>query len=355
MKKQDTILIVDDMEVNRAVLCELFRERHEVCEAENGRQAIDILRAMSDSIVIVLLDIMMPEMNGFDVLRQMRTEGLLQHTAVVLITGENILEYKKEGYELGVSDVIGKPFDSMVVMRRVENIIELYQHKNQLETMVVAQNKRLKQQAQKLKEYNNYLIDTLSTVVEFRSMESGKHIMHIRTLAKTLLEYVSACCDLGYGGDTIEAISSASVLHDVGKITIPDSILLKPGKLSVAEFEIMKTHTTRGCEILNSLEAIKDETYYKYCYDICRFHHERWDGNGYPDGLKGTEIPIWAQVVSIADIYDALVSERVYKAAFSHETAMKMIFDGECGAFSPDLLNCLLLAQNRFKQISSDY
>lgn len=352
MNQESSILIVDDMEVNRALLSELFKNKYNILEAENGQKAMDLIRENSLNIAIILLDIVMPVMDGFEVLELMHKENFSGSIPVILITGDNSVDSEKKGYDLGVSDVIRKPFDQYIVKRRIENVIDLYQHKNHLEFLVKKQTKTLELQSQKLKENNEFVIDTLSTVVEFRSLESGQHIHRIRHFTKTLLEYV-AIYDKSYNltPRIIEIISSASAMHDIGKIAIPDSILLKPGRLTDEEFDIMKTHTTKGCEILDSIGHMQDKEYFQYSYNICRHHHERWDGKGYPDGLKEDEIPVCAQVVSIADVYDALVSERVYKRAYTPDEAIHMILNGECGTFSPKLIECFKHAENEFKDM----
>lgn len=350
MEKAETILIVDDVELNRAILTELFHGTHQILEAGDGREALELARANAARLCAVLLDVVMPGMSGIEVLEVMREEGILDRVPVILITAASDDETYLAGYRLGTADIISKPFNPEIVLRRVENIVELYRHRFHLEELVHRQTHLLKaqsdvlaRQARRLKSINNMVIDSLSTVVEFRNQESGDHIRRIRDITHVLL------CALGrqdsayaMPDETIDIISSAAAMHDIGKIAIPDAILLKPGRLTPEEFEIMKTHTTRGCDLLNSLHFTEDEEYYNYCYEICRYHHERWDGRGYPDGLAGDQIPIWAQVVSVADVYDALVSERVYKRALPHETAVGMIANGECGVFNPSLIRCFL-------------
>ena len=325
MDKQ-TILIVDDVELNRAILAELFSDIYHILEAENGREALDILEKDIDQVVMVLLDIVMPVMDGFEVLQEMTDRKLIEQVPVILITSENSDRAALQGYQLGVSDIINKPFNPEVVKRRVANVIELFMHKSNLEKLVGKQIETLEKQANKLNQVNNFLIETLSTAVEFRNCESGQHIKRIRHTTQILLEAMSKeYPEYALSPYHIEKISSASAMHDIGKIAIPDYILNKPGKLTSEEFEIMKAHCIRGCEFLQSIHYAQDEEYFRFCYEICRHHHERWDGNGYPDRLKGDNIPIWAQVVSLADVYDALTSKRVYKNAYSHEKAVKMI------------------------------
>jgi putative two-component system response regulator len=333
------ILIVDDIEINREILYELFHDQYNVLEAENGQVALDLIAEYGQTIAIVLLDIVMPVMDGFGVLKSMIQSKAIETIPVIMITAESDEEKALMGYSMGVVDIINKPFNPDIVRRRVQNTVDLYLHKFYLEDMVERQTRALELQNEQLKMSNTFVIDALSTAVEFRDHESGQHIIRIRALTKILLETLSEL-DEKYRlpPDEINDIASASAMHDIGKIAISDLVLLKPGRLTAEEFTIMKTHTTEGCAILESINFTGNLTYYKYCYDICRHHHERWDGRGYPDGLKGDEIPLWAQVVSLADVYDALTSDRVYKPALSHDVAVKMIVAGECGIFNPELL-----------------
>jgi putative two-component system response regulator len=336
------LLVVDDVEINRIILNELFSEEFDVLQAENGRVALDYLNLYQNGIAIVLLDLVMPVIDGFGVLQNMYESQRIQRTPVILITGEHDDEKALKCYELGISDLLTKPFNSRIVYRRVLNVIDLYAHKQNLEEKLAEQKITLEKQSERLRQSNQFVIDALSTAVEFRNQESGEHIKRIRDLIKFFLEAINEFYPEDYflTPEQIDVISSSSAMHDIGKIAIPDSILLKPGPLTREEFEIMKTHTTRGCEILSSLNYTQDQEYYKYCYEICRHHHERWDGRGYPDGLKGDDISIWAQAASLADVYDALSNERVYKPSFSHEQTVRMIMNGECGAFNPKLLDC---------------
>ena len=346
------ILVVDDIEINRLPLIHLFSEEFDVLEAENGRAAMDILEKHREEISIVLLDLVMPVMGGFEVLHEMKNSGIIRTIPVILITSEEGDEKTLLGYKLGVSDFIKKPFNADIVYRRVNNVVGLYSHKRNLEEKLREQREKLENQARRLKQANQSVIDILSTTVEFRDFESGEHIKRIRLITHILLEEASSYYPLS--AEEIEIIGNASAVHDIGKIAIPDSILLKPSPLTPEEFAIMKTHTIKGCEILSRLTQIQGDDFYTYCYDICRYHHERWDGKGYPDGLKGDDIPIWAQATSLADVIDALISKRVYKAAFSHDDAIKMILDGKCGVFNPKLLECFVrVKETLFEKINS--
>lgn len=335
MSNRQTILIVDDVEMNRAILEATFSEDYNILEAENGKQALDIIRSRQDCLAAILLDVVMPVMDGFGVLENMQELGLTGKIPVFLITAENSQDVLKRGYDLGVVDIIGKPIIPFFIRRRIGNVIRL-------NSIVNEQEEILRNQAEEIRELNSSVIETLSTAIEFRDCESGEHVVRIKSLTKILLQIVIELEPLsGLAEEDFYLITDAAVMHDVGKISIPDHILNKPGKLTAEEFEIMKTHTVRGCELLDSVPRLQENPVYRYAYDICRHHHERYDGRGYPDGLKGDEISIWSQVVALADVYDALVSERVYKKAYSHEKAREMIFNGECGCFNPLLLQCL--------------
>ncbi len=343
-KAKRKMLVVDDVTINRVILTDLFEERYEVLEAENGKKALEIMLQHREELSVVLLDLMMPVMDGFEVLVAMDGEDLLDSIPVIMITGENDDEKALTGYSLGVSDLVEKPFNPDVVFKRVNNVVTLYEHKAEMERRLREQKEMLEEQAARIRLANQFLIDALSTTVEFRNMESGEHIIRVRSLTKILLLELRHSYPLT--NEQIETISNVSAMHDIGKIAISDVILLKPGPLTKEEFEIMKTHTTQGCEILNNLGYDRGEEYYIYAYDICRHHHERWDGRGYPDGLCGDEISIWAQATSLADVYDALTSKRVYKSAIPHAEAVDMIMGGKCGAFNPKLLECFLNVQN---------
>lgn len=329
--KKKTILIVDDMEINRGILAEIFKDDYEIIEACNGVEAIEILNR-EDDIIAVLLDMIMPKMDGLGVLREMNRTKKINYIPAFLITAEADQDMLLEGYELGAIDVITKPFMSHFLKCRVNNVVELYEHRNQLEHVV-------ERQVERFKQMNLAAVEALASIIEFRDGESGGHVRRICRVTKILMTEVSNTYkEYRLSEEEIEKIARSAILHDIGKIAIPDMILNKPGRLTKEEFEIMKQHTVKGCEILQKLPDIMDNATYRYSYDICRHHHERWDGKGYPDGLPGDEISIWAQVVAVADVYDALTSVRVYKDAYSKETACKMITNGECGTFNPKLL-----------------
>lgn len=350
MNKQQ-LLIVDDEEVNRAILKMMFDTEFEVIEACNGEQAIEQINKRGD-MALILLDVVMPVMDGFGVLEYMKENDLLEKIPVILITSMTPQESEEKAYIYGIADVMHKPFEPNIVKRRARNIIELYQNKRNMELRLQEQAKTIHEQQKKIQDNNEFMIDALSTVVEFRNVETGDHVRRIKYFTRILLKYLMKYFPkYNITPAQIDQIARASALHDIGKIGIPDAILLKPGKLTPEEFEIMKTHTTIGCGVLESFKSSYSDEFYQYCYDICRYHHERWDGKGYPDHLVGDDIPISAQIVSIADVYDALVSDRVYKTAYSNATAYRMILDGECGKFSPDVIECFELAKEDFFNI----
>ena len=358
--ERDTILIIEDMEINREMLAEIFRDEYKILEAENGKEGIRMFVENFSSLAVVLLDLVMPVMDGFQVLQLLSDKGLISKVPIVMITGEESAESERRGYEYGIVDYIRKPYHALVVKQMVKNVIELFRYKTQLETMVKnqtarleSQNELLKKQAKKLRNMNDIMIETMSNVVEFRNLESGQHVKRIKAFTRCLGEEVmKRYPEYDLTTEKLEIIEQASAMHDIGKIVIPDGILLKPGKLTKDEFEAMKSHTTRGAEMIATLIQLDDEEYCNYCYDICRHHHERYDGKGYPDGLKGEEIGIAPQIVSLADVYDALVSHRVYKAAYDMETAFHMIMNGECGAFSPKLLSAFTSVKPEFEALA---
>ena len=334
-KIKQQILLVDDSEINREILTEILKDDYRILQAENGEEGIRILQEHENDIALVLLDILMPGLNGFDVLNLMNVNHWIEDIPVIIISAENSSDYVRKAYELGASDYVNCPFDSKTVYQRVYNIIKLYAKQKRLLSLV-------KDQIYENEKNNQMMISILSHIVEFRNGESGKHVLHINILTGLLLDKLTQKSDKYFiSGNEQYLITTASALHDIGKIGIDEKILNKPGKLTAEEFEIMKQHTVIGEEMLKNLEFYQDEELVRYAREICRWHHERYDGRGYPDGLVGDEIPIAAQVVSMADVYDALTSERVYKKAFSHEKAMEMILNGECGTFHPLLLECL--------------
>lgn len=337
------ILIVDDSEMNRAILTEILQKDYRILNAEDGEQCIEILEQKGTAISLILLDLVMPKMDGFEVLAVMNKKQWIEDIPVIMISSEDSAQFIQKAYEFGVTDYIGRPFDAKVVYQRVFNTIKLYAKQRHLLSLVT-------RQIYEKEHSNRIMITILSQIVEFRNGESGPHVMHINILTELLLEQLmKRSNDYHMTWSEQQMIVTASSLHDIGKIGIAESILNKPGRLTDEEFEIMKTHTLIGASILEKMELYQDEPLVQIARDICRWHHERYDGRGYPDGLKGDQIPISVQVVALADVYDALVSERVYKKAYSHEQALRMILNGECGAFNPLLLQCLMDIKDKIK------
>ena len=333
--KQQQILIVDDSEMNRKILVEMLKSDFRILEAADGEECISILEQYGTGISLIMLDIVMPSLDGFSVLAYMNRKHWIDDIPVIMISSEESGSYIQRAYEMGVSDYISRPFDAKVVYQRVYNTIKLYMKQRRLINLV-------SDQVYEKEKNNRIMVSILSQIVEFRNGESGLHVVNINSVSALILEQLVQKTDmykLSWARQYM--IATASALHDIGKIGIDEKILNKPGRLTPEEYEIMKTHSVIGYDMLNSIGLYQDEELVKVAKEICRWHHERYDGRGYPDGLKGEEIPVSAQVVSLADVYDALVSERVYKKAFTHEQAMSMILTGECGAFNPILLECL--------------
>lgn len=343
-KGAQRILIIDDSEINRMLLSEMLGEEFDILEAENGEQGLKMIHKYGTSLSVVLLDIVMPIMDGFEVLDFMIKEHWDEEIPVIMISSENSPDTMRKAYEMGVVDYISRPFDARVVYRRVLNTIKLYAKQRRLVTLIT-------NQVYEKEKNNRMMISILSQILEFRNGESGQHVLNINILTGLLLERLVQKTDkyhLNWSDRLL--ITTASALHDIGKIGISDRILNKPGRLSEEEFEIVKRHPIIGASILKNLALHQDEPLVKVAYEICRWHHERYDGKGYPDGLKGEQIPISAQIVSLADVYDALVSERIYKKAYSHQEAVQMILDGECGTFNPILLDCFKEIQEKIKE-----
>ena len=350
LKVKQQILIVDDSEMNREILTEMLQDDFRILEAENGEEALKMLKQYDTGISLMLLDIVMPVMNGFEVLAAMAREHWMDDIPVIMISSEGSEDYIRRAYEMGIADYIRRPFDAKIVYQRVFNTIKLYAKQRRLISLVA-------DQIYEKEKNNRMMVGILSQIVEFRNGESGPHVLHIQTLTRLLLErLVQKTGQYGLSWSEQYMISMASALHDIGKIGIDEKILNKSGKLTKEEFDIMKTHTLIGATMLENLKMYQGEILLEVAYQICRWHHERYDGKGYPDGLVGEKIPISAQVVSLADAYDALISDRVYKKAYSHEQAVKMILNGECGAFNPVLLECLTDIQDHLKEVvNSDF
>lgn len=344
LQNKSQILLVDDSAMNRMMLTEILGDSYHILEAENGRECMEKLQAEAGNIALVLLDINMPVMDGFEVLKAMNANHTIEDIPVIMISSEDSDATIRRSYELGASDYVNRPFDARIVYRRVTNTIKLYAKQRRLVQMV-------SEQIRARENNTDMLVGVLSHIVEFRNGESGAHVRHIRIITELLLRrLLEISSRYSITAEQQDMIPLASALHDIGKIGIDEKILNKPGKLTPEEFEVMKTHSILGAKMLHDLDNFAEQPLLQTAYEITRWHHERWDGRGYPDGLKGDEIPISAQLVSLADVYDALTSERCYKKAFSHEKAVQMILNGECGAFNPLLLQCLTDIQADLKE-----
>ena len=344
--KKQKILIVDDAKFNRDILKEILGDAYNYLEAENGKQAIQMI-GENIGIDLMLLDINMPQMNGFEVLKIMKRSQCIAETPVIMISSEDAVDTMRKAYELGITDYITRPFDSVIVKKRVQNTLGLYMNQKHLINVVY-------DQVYEKEENNNIMIQIMSNILGSRNSESREHILHIKTATEMMLRQLVKVTDVYPLTEAdIALITTASSLHDIGKIRIPEEILNKPGRLTDEEFQIMKTHSELGAAIIKDMDFPQDHPLVHTAWEISRWHHERWDGKGYPDGLKGEEIPISAQVVSIVDVYDALTSERCYKKAFDHDTAIKMILDGQCGQFNPILLKCLEELSLQFSKMLS--
>ena len=344
MGMKQKIMIVDDAEINRQILMAILGDKYEYVQAENGCQAVHMLQH-DLTIDLILLDINMPEMNGFQMLERMNKFHWIDEIPVIMISSEEKRDIIERAYILGAEDYIRRPFDAFIVRRRVQNILNLYANQKRLKQMV-------SDQIYEKEENNNIMIRIMSNILGSRNSESREHILHIKTATEMMLRQLVKLTDAYPLTEAdIALITTASSLHDIGKIRIPEEILNKPGRLTVEEFKIMKTHSELGADIIKDMDFPQDHPLVHTAWEICRWHHERWDGKGYPDGLTGEEIPISAQVVSIVDVYDALTSERCYKKAFDHDTAIQMILDGQCGQFNPILLRCLKELSRQFSKM----
>ena len=343
LQNKSQILLVDDSAMSRMILKEILGGDYSILEAENGQECLEKMQAEAGNIALVLLDINMPVMDGFEVLKAMNVNHTIEDIPVIMISSDDSDAAIRRSYELGASDYVTRPFDARIVYRRVTNTIKLYAKQRRLVQMV-------SDQIRARENNTDMLVGVLSHIVEFRNGESGAHVRHIRIITELLLHrLLEISSQYPITAEQQDNIPLASALHDIGKIGIDEKILNKPGRLTPEEFEVVKTHSMLGAEMLHQLEDFNEQPLLQTAYEITRWHHERWDGRGYPDGLKGDEIPISAQLVSLADVYDALTSERCYKKAFSHEKAVQMILNGECGAFNPLLLQCLTDVQTDLK------
>lgn len=361
--KRDTMLIFEDNTIEREILAEIFRKDYRILEAANGREGIELLNSHFSSIAIVLLDYLMPLMDGFQVLEHLQAQKVLSKIPFIMVTGQDSDEFKKRGYEYGIVSYIEKPYQPDIIRQVVSNAVGWFQYKMQLEAVVKKQSENIKkqndilrQQTEKLGQLTEDLVNSLSNIMEFRNLESRQHIKRVREFTLCLGRSVMKLYpEYKLTQENLVQIGWASSLHDIGKIAIPDSIILKSSKLTPDEFELIKSHTTKGEEIISQAIHLKDKAVHDYACDIARHHHEKYDGQGYPDGLKGDEIDIAAQIVSLVDVYDALTSKRVYKIAYAPDRAYQMIINGNSGTFSPKLLTAFAEARSEFENLLALY
>ncbi len=348
-RSRSCMLIIDDDFINREVLKNMFASQFSFAEAENGREGLQVIEAREDDICAILLDVEMPVMDGMELLKILHTRDILSRIPVFLITSNDELETARSAYEMGVMGVINKPVVPFIAMRRVQLVVELFQARDAQKNRIEQQEKQLRENVVTIDTLHRNTLEALASAIEFRDVESGEHTNRIYGITKYLLRHTDMGQDLS--AEEIENMAIGSIMHDVGKISISDLILNKPGRLTPAEFETMKTHTVKGAVLLEQLNQMQTHPSYEYAIDIARHHHERWDGKGYPDGLKGDEISVCAQVVSIADVYDALLSPRIYKRAYTPDEAKQMIAQGQCGTFNPKLVACFLQAEPELRKL----
>lgn len=360
---RDKLLILENEDESRKKLAEIFRDKYEILEVTNEKDGLDLLKEHAQSIAVILVNLMIPAKNNFQVLKRLSEKKLVSHIPFIMLTNDQTEEYEKKGYEYGIVSYIKKPFHPDAVKLLVDNVVNEFQHKIQLEVMVKKQNEKLKKQnatlklmIEKQKNVNEELIEALSNIVEFRNLESKQHIKRIREFTVCLgTSIMKLYPEYELTEEKLALIGRASALHDIGKIVIPDNIILKASKLTEDEYEIIKSHTTKGAEIIGKVINLDSEEFCSYAYDIARHHHEKYDGNGYPDGLKGEAISIAAQIVSLVDVYDALTSKRVYKAAYDTEKAFQMIIHGQSGVFSQKILRAFTEVRQDFEDIVKNY
>lgn len=341
--KRFKILIIDDSEKNRGELTEMLKREFDVINASDAKQGIEMINKYGEDIALLLLEVKICGMSGFEVLTYMKHSGITENIPVIMISDEKSESFIRRAYDLGAVDYIGRPFDFQTVYTRVLNTIKLYAKQRRLEKLVA------RNMVEKEKN-NRMLIGVLEQVIEYRNGESGIHVSHIKILTEMLLDKLMQKTDkYNLSWSQRMMIITSSALHDIGKVGIEEKIINKTEKLTEEESNEMKMHTLIGAGMIENLDEYKDEELMQIAYGICRGHHERYDGKGYPDGLKGDDIPIGAQVVALADEYDRLVMGRPNKKSVSHEQAVNMIKDRECGKFNPILVECFLEISDEIK------
>lgn len=333
--RRQSVLIVDDSELNRKMLGQMLGSRFDIAEAASGEACLQLLEQNATGISIVLLDIHMPGIDGFTVLEEMNQKNLLEQIPVIMISSEDTVDAVRRAFDLGASDYISRPFDAKVVYQRIINTIQLYAKQRRLSAMA-ADLAFEKERASRM------MIGILSQVVEKRNGESRDHVQRVAQLTSMLLAGLAQKTDrYPLTREMRRTIATAAALHDIGKMEICEDLLHKEGPLTEAERRTLQSHTLLGAQMLEEQPECRDDAFARTAYNICRWHHERYDGGGYPDGLQGEQIPIEAQVVGLADVYERLVSRPVDGHARTHSEVVQMICTGVCGAFNPLLLDCL--------------
>ena len=350
-QSRDTILIIEDAEVNRAILGQMFEKEYRIAEGRNGLEGIQYMEQHQDEIVMVLLDIRMPVMDGYQVMEYMKDKGYMQYIPVILITSDDAGDAMERGYALGATDIVKKPFKASIVIQRVGNVIELYHHKNHLEELVKLQTEELNRQNDMLKRHNRTMLGLLRDIITFRNMESEQHIRFVEGYTRILAKQYAVLYPRSRRTERkIGYIVQAAGMHDLGKITMPDLLIKRQGCLLPEEIEYLKEHTVKGSDIIKVMSEFQNSDVYRICYNVCRYHHEKYDGTGYPEGMKGEKIPVEAQIVALADMYDALINVTANKEAYSKEQAFRMLLDGECGELSPRMKECLLASKKELEE-----
>ena len=359
---RDTVLIVDDQSVNRDLLSEILRNDYKIREASNGVEALGLVASMRSDIAAMLLDIVMPKMGGQEVLAKLSEAKLMDEFPIIICSGEGSLDIVEKCFSYGISDFIRKPYESEMVLQRVKKLDSLYRSRRdsneklrKFAKVLQTQNKMLEEKAKQQRSDNVSLMDSLGTIVEYRNTENHDHIRRVKAFTRVLaLHMMKEFPEYKLDAEKVEQITAASALHDIGKIMIPDNILFKPGKYTSEEFDYMKSHTIRGYDIIAQIADNWDKELMDYCKQIARSHHEKYDGRGYPENLKGDKIPISAQIVSVTDCFEALISESLYKKAYTFDVAFQMILNGDCGAFNPKLMEAFRNSRAEFKSIASE-
>jgi putative two-component system response regulator len=356
---RDRILVVDDNATNRRIFCDILSEEYRVTEIEDSSSFMSFVDGCSKEIAAILVDLLLSQDDDCALLKSIQQHAWHEEIPVLVIMGKGSLKMEQHLLEYGIAECIRKPFDANLIRLKLRNVIRLFRYQNELKETVEEQNRQLKMQnmilqsqAEHLKKSNDKIVELLGTLVEYRDLESGEHISRVKKYTEILArEVMEQFPEYGLTEENVNVIVAASPLHDIGKIAIPNHILLKPGKLTEEEMEYMKSHTLCGCEMIENIEDTWSDEYKRISMEISHYHHERYDGNGYPEGLAGDQIPLSAQIVGVADVYDALVHERVYKDAIPKDLAFRMIIHGECGAFSPQMMSCFRSCRQKLEAV----